>query len=384
MLLKLLKFEPANAVKPVSNENRLSDQPIFFYILMMERVKMQTKKGSNNRQPVSPIEIGEILSNLGQVYRRQKDSQTQFHEYKQRFQADGLNGLKNLQPAPKYSPRATPVEVVNRVLEMCLQYPDRGCIRLTSMLQTEGISISSPTVQKILIKYNLGNKQERVLRLEEKAQCEGLELSQEQIASIEKVNPCFRERFNETNRPGELLVQDTFYVAHFKDVGKIYLQAVVDTYNSYIFGALFTGKLPDYAVAVLHNEVLPFYKENQLSVNSILTDNGLEFCGKRGHHYEIYLILNDIEHLKLPIHHSQHNGFIVRFLRIVQEEFFWEYFHNKRFNGLESLQHYFNQWLIYFNSKREYRGYRNLGFPPKEILHKYLMARASNKRVGIE
>lgn len=64
---------------------------------------------------------------------------------------------------------------------------------------------------------------------------------------IEKANPCFRERHVESSRPGELLAQDTFFVGHLRGVGKVYLQAVVDTYGSYAFGFLHTGKVSECA-----------------------------------------------------------------------------------------------------------------------------------------
>ena len=68
-----------------------------------------------------------------------------------------------------------------------------------------------------------------------------------------------------------------------KGVGKVYLHAVVDTYGSYAFGFLHVSKQPEAAVAVLHNDVLPFYRRLDLAVKAVLTDNGREFCGTDRH-----------------------------------------------------------------------------------------------------
>ena len=73
--------------------------------------------------------------------------------------------------------------------------------------------------------------------------------------------PCFRERHVESAAPGELLSADTFFVGSLKGVGKVYLHAVVDTFGSYAFGFLHVSKQPEAAVAVLHNDVLPFYAQ---------------------------------------------------------------------------------------------------------------------------
>ncbi|MEE0765784.1 hypothetical protein [Akkermansia sp.] len=89
------------------------------------------------------------------------------------------------------------------------------------------------------------------------------------------------------------------YAGKLKDIGKVYMQTVVDIYDPFAFGYLHTGKLPDHAALILHNDVLPFYQHHGLQIEAVLTDNGREHCGRlTHHHYEIYLELNGIEHRK--------------------------------------------------------------------------------------
>lgn len=198
-------------------------------------------------------------------------------------------------PIYQSHPQTTPKEVVDKLLEMSLNNPTWGCARLSDMLRLQGTHVSPPTIQNILNKHGMGSRYERLLKLEEKGLQTPVELTAEQAALIEKANPCFRERHVESSRPGELLAQDTFLVGTLKGVGKVYLQAVVDTYGSYAFGFLHIGKLPECAVAILHNDVLPFYRKHGLTVSAVLTDNGREFWGRDTHPYELYLALNDIE-----------------------------------------------------------------------------------------
>lgn len=298
-------------------------------------------------------------------------SRNQFHEYKRRFQSQGLEGLKDLSPAHKIHPQTTRPEVVEQILSLCLTHPGWGCIRLSEFLSGQGINVSSPTVQSILIKHGFGRRNERLLRLEEKASAESLRLTAEQTTLIEKANPCFRERRLESSRPGELLVQDAIFIGSPQGLGKLYLQAVVDTYCSYAFGFLHTGKFPDCAVAVLHNEVLPFYKERRLAVSAILTNQSREYCGKENHHYELYLMLNEIEHRKTEIHQSGTNGFMERFNQIASTEFFKPEFKMNSFKSIDSLQLSFDKWLIYYNTARPHRGYRNMGKFPLQAITDY-------------
>ena len=160
-----------------------------------------------------------------------------------------------------------------------------------------------------------------------------------------------------------MLNQDTFYVGRLKGIGRIYLHAVVDTYSGYAFGLLHFNKKPEAAVAVLHNEALPFYKKHKVKVGNILTDNGTEFKVTDTHPYQIYLDFNDIKHRTTKVRSPQTNGFIERFNRTVLDEFFRIKFREKSYDGVQELQKDLDKWLLY-NTQRPYQGYRNMGRKP--------------------
>jgi len=324
------------------------------------------------RQRLSVLELAEQLGNVREACRQRGVSRTQFYEYKRRFQTHGLEGLKDLPPIHKSHPQTTPPEVVERILALSLAHPTRGCNWLHDRLQLEGVSVSAPTIQTILNKHDLGSRYERLLKLESQACQHEIELTAEQVAWIEKANPCFRERHVESSRPGELLCADTFFVGTLKGVGKVYLHAVIDTYGSYAFGYLHTSKQPEAAALVLHNDVLPFYQQHGLTVDAVLTDNGREFCGTETHPYELYLALNDIEHRRTKVRKPQTNGFIERFNRTALDEFFRIVFRTTFYEAVEPLQADFDRWLVEYNTERPHQGYRNMGRRPIETVLQYL------------
>lgn len=219
-----------------------------------------------------------------------------------------------------------------------MEKPAWGSNRISDHLALAGVAVSFPTVQHILNKQGLGTRYERLLKLEEKAATQAITLSDEQIQLIEKVNPAFRERHVESSRPGELLSQDTSYAGTLKGIGPLYLHTVVDTYGSYAFGFLHTTKQPEAAVAVVHNDVLPFYQARELPVSAILTDNGREDCGTERHPFELYLALNDIEHRRSKVKSPKTNGFVERFQRAVQDEFLSVTFRQKLYTSVAELQ----------------------------------------------
>jgi transposase InsO family protein len=235
-----------------------------------------------------------------------------------------------------------------------------------------GKRVSAITVQKILNDKGLGSRHERWLGLERQNADAAIELTPEQAAFLEKLNPCFRERHVESGRPGELLSQDTFMVGTLKGIGRVYLHAVVDTFGSYAFGFLHVSKQPEAAVAVLHNDVLPFYEQLDLPVGAVLTDNGREFCGTERHPYELYLALNEVEHRKTRVGTPRTNGFVERFNGTVLEEFFQPKLRSQFHERVEALQADLDAWLHHYNRERPHLGYRNQGRRPWETVERFV------------
>jgi len=216
------------------------------------------------KQRLSVLELAEILGNVSEACRRRGMARSRFYGYKRRFQTHGLEGLKDLPPVHKTHPQTTPPHVVKKIFNLALKHPAWGCNRLDRLLEADGVSVSSVTIQKILNKHGLRTRYDRRLALERRHLERGIRLTTEQIAFIEKQNPCFRERHVESSRPGELLSQDTFYVGRLKGMGKVYLHVVVDAYGSYAFGFLHASKQAEADVAVMHNDVRPFYASHGL------------------------------------------------------------------------------------------------------------------------
>jgi transposase InsO family protein len=151
------------------------------------------------------------------------------------------------------------------------------------------------------------------------------------------------------------------------------MQAVIDTYGSFAFARLFTGKMAEHAAFILHHDVLPQYKSWGILIGAVLTDNGTEYCGKEdGHPYELILALNDIEHRRMRVGTPRTNGFVERFNRTVLDEFFRTAFRNKFYATLEDLQEDLDSWLRHYNYERPHQGYRNMGKRPFDTVEAYM------------
>ena len=321
---------------------------------------------------LSVLELAKELGNVAEACRRRGLDRTSFYEWKRRFQTQGFAGLKDLPPIHKSHPQTTPPETVERIRALALEHPAYGCNRHEALLALEGIRVSSITIQKILNDHGLGTRIDRWLALEKANAEKAIEITPEQASFLEKLNPCFRERHVESSAPGELLSADTFFVGNLKGVGKVYLHAVVDTYGSYAFGFLHVSKQPEAAVAVLHNDVLPFYRNLDLPVGAILTDNGREFCGTERHPYELYLELNGIEHRRTRVRSPKTNGFVERFNGTVLDEFFRVKMRETFYESVDALQADLDAWLVHYNTERPHLGYRNMGRRPVETVMSFV------------
>lgn len=214
-------------------------------------------------QRLKVLELAEKLGNIAEACRRGDMDRTSFYEWKRRYQIHGLEGLMDLPPVPKTHPLTTPEHVKAAIVALSSKQPSWGSKRLSAELSKEGIVISNFTVQRTLNKAGLGTRFQRYLALEEKA-LEGVQIPEQQLRTLEKLNPCFKERHVESSKPGELVSFDTFFVGVFKGIGRVYLFTAVDTFGSYAFGNLATQRTAVRAAELLYGQVAPFYEAHGL------------------------------------------------------------------------------------------------------------------------
>ena len=117
---------------------------------------------------------------------------------------------------------------------------------------------------------------------------------------------------SETEHPGYLGSQDTYYVGTLKGVGRIYQQTFIDTYSRVAMVKLYESKTALNAADLLNDRVLPFFESQDVPLLRILTDRGSEYCGNVAHHeYQFYLAVEDIDHSRTKVKSPQPNGICV-------------------------------------------------------------------------
>ena len=152
-----------------------------------------------------------------------------------------------------------------------------------------------------------------------------------------------------------------------KGVGRIYQQTFVDTYSKVAFAKLYDRKTPLTAADLLNDRVIPFFDEEGIKLQRVLTDRGTEYCGNPEHHeYELYLAVEDIDHSRTKTKSPQTNGIVERFHKTMLNEFYRIAFRKKLYGSIAELQADLDRWLEEFNRNRPHQGRWCLGKTPMQ------------------
>lgn len=304
------------------------------------------------------LNLAEELSNVSRACKVMGVSRDTFYRYRELVDDGGVDALiEKSRRSPNIKNRVEEA-VEQAVMDYAIEFPAHGQHRTSNELRKKGVFVSGSGVRSIWLRHDLENFKKRLKALEAKVARDGIELTDEQIAALERKKhddeACGEI---ETAHPGYLGSQDTFYVGNLKGVGRIYQQTYVDTYSKVAHCKLYTTKTPITAADLLNDKVLPFYESHQLPVLRILTDRGTEYCGKVEHHdYQLYLAINDIDHTKTKAMSPQTNGICERFHKTILNEFYQVTFRKKLYQTLEELQKDLDEWLSYYNNERTHQG----------------------------
>lgn len=313
------------------------------------------------RRKLNLLALAEEYDNISRACRAVGYSRQQFYEIRRNYQTFGAAGLLDRVRGPKDPhPNRLAPELESAILDYSLEYPTHGCLRVSQQLQLRGINVGTGGIRGVWSRHNLLSKHQRLLRLDAHCRDQNIELTENHIRLLERFDPEFRERHIQADYSGQLVAIDTFMVGTLKGIGKIYLQTVVDCHSRQAWGHLYTSKIPITAVHVLNDRVLPFFESHNARIETILSDNGREYCGRPDKHpFELFLQIEEIEHRTTPVRRPQSNGIVERLHRTLLDEHFRIQGRTKFYECLEEMQTDFDTYLNFYNKERPHQG-RNM------------------------
>src|SRR5574342_1381093 len=182
------------------------------------------------RNKVGVLELTKQLGSVSQACRIMGFSRDSFYRFRDLYEKGGEAALIEMSrrvPNPKNRVAET---VGRRILELAVEQPAWGHTRMANELAKEGIRVSPTGVRGVWVRHDLNTMAKRLKALEAKVAQDGLILTEDQLAALEKAKS-EKEAHGEfeSEHPGYCGAQDTFYVGNMKGVGRIYQQTFVDT-----------------------------------------------------------------------------------------------------------------------------------------------------------
>jgi len=189
---------------------------------------------------------------------------------------DQLPPLKEpMLSGPVLTADKTTTQLHRLLTAICLHNPFWNDFRLLDFLAKRKIHLTLDELYSLKADCGLSSRAAVCQALLQLYSNNELQLNDQQIRFIERLNPAFCDRDIRTTGPGELLIYECLSSRKlpYKYKGQFYLHLFIDMFNGYAFGQFHSHRSAEIGINLLNQYIIPFYQEHGTLVATVLYSN---------------------------------------------------------------------------------------------------------------
>jgi transposase InsO family protein len=284
-----------------------------------------------------------------------------YYRWKAQVDRQGLEMLRPRERRRPQMPNQTPLIVEQRIVAFSLGHPGLGPRRIAAMLgrpEWGALRVSPNGVWKVLRRHGISTRAKR------------LGLIAGYRAPYEPPRTPEPEPHIETQRPGELVGIDCFFVGRLADTkGVVWQITAIDIYSAFAWAELV--RAPSTGPTVAHSTALARRVARDLHaagwrLERMLSDNGNEF---RNLDFGRCLDALGTRHSRIRAGRPQTNGHVERLHRTILEECWRPAFARFHVPAYTGLKRHLDAYITYYNHHRAHTGRTTAGRCPAELVY---------------